>query len=267
MTIHLILIYFVLIIIHLFRYKHFYESSFRILIHQPKKISIFFKHTYSTITALELVNKFFMRAPRSHIAIKVKNLPEIFQHALSVDDINKGNLDRYYHISKYDQGYDALSFNFSDIGKIISEKKLCLLGIHEKKTLRGNITHSRIKGILEDYSVPNKEGLNNQGARPGSITEAEFKTFSLEHYNIFNGILQKNPDLFSFPGINVKLKNFSNFYEKIEFNPKSGHLSNDTIITDLGVHHLEELCLFLEKHEKTCIYINGLLDENPFFPL
>ena len=268
MTIYLILIfvrYLVLIIIHLFRYKDFYKSFFCILIYQPKKISSFFKHSYSTITALELVTKFAKISTRSHIEMKVKNLPEIFQHAFSVSKIN--NPDRYYHISKPYQGYDALSFNVGDLGKIILEKKISLLSIHEKKTLRGNISHSRIKKIIENYSVPNKEGLNNQGARPSSITHADFKTFSLEDYNIFNGILQTNPDLFFFPNINVKLDNFSNFYGKIEFNSKSGHLGNGTIITDSGVEYLENLYRFLEKNEEMCIYINNLIDENPFFPL
>lgn len=277
-----------LLIIHLFRYKDFYESSIYILIYRLQTfsvsffkyiysiiiivfkysyntITIVFKYSYNTITIAELAAQFIKRAPKSHISMKYKCIPEVFQHALSVRNIHEKD-GMYYHISKSYQGYDALSFHLDDLEEIINKKALHLVNLHEKKTIRGNFTHSDIKKTLTEYSVPNMEGIvGNRGARPGPVSEVHFKTFFPGDFNKFNYILQKNQDLHSFPGLKVNLDDGSNLYGQIKFNPKG--LGNGTTITDEGVEHLKFLYNFLENHEEVCILINNYLEDNPFFPL
>lgn len=256
--------------IHLFRHKYFYESFFYILIYGPKKINFsLLKYSYNTVTIAELVHSFASRAPKSHISMSYRGLPEVLQHALSVSKIKEeGEGKIYYHISKPKQGYDALSFRFADIVKITDENALDLIDLHEKKTLRGNFSHSKIKKILTEYSAPNMEGIKeNYGARPGSVNEMSLKTFFSKDFNILEHILQQNSDLHSFQDLNVNSDDGSSFYSTIKRSPKGGHLVDGTTITDEGVTHLELLYKFLEDNEEFCVYINNLLDENPFFPL
>ena len=263
--IFLFIIYYIIFIIHVRNYIHFYELLFSI--YQSKLVSYFFKHSYTTITILELVNHFTQRITKSHISklMNYRNLPEAFQHARTAAK----NPKDYYHVSAEKQGYDAFSFNKNNFQKLITEKDISLMTIHEKKTVIGNVSnYIKIPKIVKKYSVSRTEGLDqaNQGARPGPVDQLEFKTFSTEDYNILKNIL-KNSDLSRFKKPSVIIEDYSNTYAKIVLNPKHGGFGEGTLINDSAFEHLKWFYNFLDNNEEMCSYMNDLLEKNPFFPL
>lgn len=266
--IFIFIIYYIIFIIHVFQHIYFYELFFSI--YYPKFDSYFVRHSYTTITILELVNHFSRKnikfSVSSHISklMNYRNLPEVFQHARTAAK----NPKDYYHVSAEHQGYDSFSFNKDNFQKILTEKDIGLMTFYEKKVLMGNVSkYKKIPHIVEKYSLPNMEGLeDNKGARPGSVDQLEFGTLLPKDYNILQTIL-KNSDLSEFKEPSVIIEDYSDTYVKIVSHPKRIGLGNGTIISDSAFENLKWFYDFLENNEEMCSYMNDLLEENRFFPL
>lgn len=259
------IINYLIIIIHVRKYIYFYEIFFEI--YQKLLVSYFFKYSFNTITILELVNYFSRRSIKSHISnlMNFQNLPEVFQHARTVAK----NPKKYYHISDKYQGYDAFSFNKNDLQKLIIEKDMSLMEIHEKKSVMAHASKylkidAKIPSLHKKYSFSNMEGLgkSNYGARPGPVDQLEIKTYSTENYNIF-----KNLDLSGYKKPSIIIEDYSDIYAKVVAHPKHGGLGEGTLINDSAFEHLKWFYNYLENNSEMCIYLNNLLEENKFFPL
>ena len=130
--IFIFIIYYIIFIIHVFQHIYFYELFFSI--YYPKFDSYFVRHSYTTITILELVNHFSRKnikfSVSSHISklMNYRNLPEVFQHARTAAK----NPKDYYHVSAEHQGYDSFSFNKDNFQKILTEKDIGLMTFYEK---------------------------------------------------------------------------------------------------------------------------------------
>ena len=266
--IFIFIIYYIIFIIHVFQHIYFYELFFSI--YYPKFDSYFVRHSYTTITILELVNHFSRKNIKSSVSSHItklmnyRNLPEVFQHARTAAK----NPKDYYHVSAEHQGYDSFSFNKDNFQKILTEKDIGLMTFYEKKVLMGNVSkYNKIPRIVKKYSLPNMEGLEvNTGARPGSVDQLEFGTVLPKDYNILQTII-KNLDLSEFKEPSVIIEDYSDTYVKIVFHPKRIGLGNGTIISDSAFENLKWFYDFLENNEEMCSYMNDLLEENRLFPL
>lgn len=258
------IIYYIIFIIFVFQHIHFYELFFSI--YYSKLVnSHFLKHSYNTVTIMELVNIINKNMLKSHITklMSFKTFPEVLQHARTAAK----NPNDYYHISDSHQGYDAFSFNKSNLEKILTEKDINLVTFLEKKMLSGNASkYTNIPKIVKKYSVPNMEGLNKNfnGARPCSVDQVEIGTYFREDYNI----LLENTNLSKYKKPSVIIEDYSDVFVKIVKNPKDcSALAHGTIINDSAVEEVKWFYNFLQNNEEMCLYLNNLLAENVFFPL
>jgi len=252
------IIYYIIFIIHVFQHIYFYELFFHI--YQSKLVSFFLNHSYTTITLLEVVIHFRKMAPKSHASelLNFRSLPELFQHARTAAK----NPKDYYHISAPHQGYDALSFNPNNLQKIEIEKNIGLLTFHEKKMIKSSKT-DKIVQLVKEYSVTKSGREGNQGARPDPVDYLEVGLFSREDYNNF----VKEVDLSIYKKPSIILEDYSNIYAKIVFHHKHSGLGYGTIVNDSAFEELKWFYNFLEKNEEMCLYLNDLLEKNPYFPL
>jgi len=189
-----------------------------------------------------------------------QNLPELFQHARTVAK----NPKEYYHISDSGQGYDAFSFNKNNFQTLITEKDINLITFYENKIVFGDaLKYSKIPSYLKKYSSANLECEANLGARPGPVNKLEFGTFSTKNYQI----LQEKANLFSHNKPSLIIENYSDICTKIVLHPKHGGFADGTIITDLAFEELKWLYYSLGSNDEMCLYMNYVLENNPFFPL
>lgn len=251
------IIYYIIFIIHVFQHIHFYELFFHI--HQSKLVSFFLNHSYTTITLLEVIRYFHKMTPKSHAKelLNFVNLPELFQHARTVSK----NPKDYYHISASKQGYDALSFNPTNLQKIETEKNIGLVTLHEKKTLKSSKV-DRILKYVKEYSV-SKNPCDNRGVRPAPVDQLEVGLYSTDNYNK----ISKKMDLATYKKPSIILEDYSNHYTKIVFHHNHSGLGHGTIINNSAFEELKWFYNFLEKNEEMCLYVNNLLKDNPNFPL
>ena len=250
--------YYIFLIIHVFQHIYFYELFFHI--YQSKLVSFFLKHSYTTITLVELMSHFNKMASKPHASglLNFRSIPELFQHARTASKTPED----YYHISAPYQGYDALSFNPNNLQKIEIDKNTGLLMFHEKKMLKSPQT-GKIPKFVKKYSVPKIDGESNRGARPEPVDQLEVGFFSREDYNNF----VKKGDLPIYKKPSIILEDYSNIYTEVVFNHTNGGLRDGTIISDSGFEELKWFYNFLEKNEEMRSYMNNLLGENPYFPL
>lgn len=259
-VIFIFIIYYLIFIPHLFCHIHFYGAFF--FFYKPKLVGYFFKHSYTTITILELVTHFSKSPVKSHVTklMNYKSLPEVFQHARTAAK----NPKDYYHISDSGQGYDAFSFNKNNFQKLITEKDINSVTFHEKKTVVGDASkYSKISKIFNEYSVAKLECQANLGARPGPVDILEFGTFSTENYNS----LQEKVDLFSYNKPSIIVENYSDTCTKIVFHYKHSGFADGTIITNSAFEQLKWFYHHLGSTEEMCLYMNHVLENNPLFPL
>jgi len=85
-------------------------------------------------------------------------------------------------------------------------------------------------------------------------------------HNILQNILNKS-DLSKFKQPDVIIEDYSNFYVKLVPNHNKGGLAQSTILDDSIMEHFKWFHNFLEKNEEMCLYMNDLLEKNPYFPL
>ena len=250
---------FIIFIIHVCQHIYFYELFFHI--HQPKLVSFFLNHSYTTITLIEVIGYSLKRIPKSHNGIELigfRKFKELFQHARTAAK----NPEDYYHISAPKQGYDALSFNPNNLQKIETEKNIDLVTFHEKKMIQSSRA-DKIPNFFKDYSVSKSVCKGNHGVRPGPVDQLEVGFYSTDNYNNF----VKKVDLSVYKKPSIILEDYSNNYEKIVLHHKHDGFGHGTIINNSAFEELKWFYNFLEKNEEMCLYVNQLLKDNPNFPL
>ena len=252
------IIYYIIFIIHLFQHIYFYELFFHI--YQPKLVSFFLNHSYTTITLVELMLHISIKPSKSHIRelIGFVDLPELFQHVRTAAKI----FPDYYHISAPHQGYDALSFNPNNLHEIETENNIDLVTLHEKKMMKSSKAN-KISNLFKEYSVSKSACKGNQGVRPGPVDQLEVGLFSREDYNN----IVKKVDLSVYKKPSIILEDYSNTYAKVVFHHKHAGLGHGTIINNSALEELKWFYNSIEKNEELCLYINNLLENNPNFPL
>lgn len=255
--------YYIILVIHVFQYSHFYDLFFSI--YQPKLVDFLLKRSYGTITALELV-KYLQKMPfqSSHAMklVKLMDLPELFQHVRTFSK----NTKAYYHISKPHQGYDALSFNLDNFQKIETEQNINLVTFHEKKMIKSPTgIDNKISAFFNKYSLSKTKSLDNNdyGIRPGPVDQLEVGFYSTENYN--NAV--ENIDLSIYNKPCIFFEDYSNIYAKLVFHPKHAGLGHGTLINDFAFEELKWFFNCLENNDEMCSHLNNLLESNSNFPL
>lgn len=264
--IFIFIVYYLIFIAHMLQHIHYYESAF--LIHYPKLVSYLFKHSYTTLTLAELIRYFSLKKPTSHIGklMNYQNLPEVFQHARTAGK----NTQDYYHISDYQQGYDALSFNKNYFHRIkVEEQEASFIKFHEKKSVVGKAlgnkgsTYNKIPSHFETYSLSNS---NDPGVRPCPVDQLEYGAFSPADYEGLQTIM-KDSDFDKLTKPSIIIEDYSDVYAKLVPHPKKSGVTEGTIINDSAFEELKWFYNYLENNEEMCLSMNALLEVNPFFPL
>jgi len=204
--------------------------------------------------------------PKSNIKnlLNYKGFPELIQHSRTGTELFGQNSEIYYHISDNHQGYDAFSFYMDDLDEIRYERNLNLMTLYENKMVSfGSVTLDKIMEFFKKYSVPNVEGLElYKGARPNFIDFLEVGTFFPEDYAT---LLKLNLSMLEKPSIIIK--DHSDAYDNLEWNPARGCVQHGTSITDLEFERLKYFSNSLNNQEEIFLIVAKLLEENPLFPL
>ena len=251
-------IYYLVLVIHIYQYNHFYDLFFDI--YQPKLVSFFLNRScVHVVTIMEVLNYFTNSTVKSH-ATKLMNftdLPELFQHVRTAIK----NPKHYYHISQPKQGYDALSFDPNNLQKIVTEKNTDSVIFYEKKMTKSlKVTNNKISSFFKKYSLPK---TNGDGIRPDSVDQLEVGFYSTESHN--NAV--NNIDLSIYNKPSIILEDYSNIYAKIVFSSKHAGLGHGTLINNFAFEELKWFYNLLENNDEMCLYLNNLLENNPNFPI
>ena len=259
-----ITICYLITVIIIFEHIHLCEAI--LYIYRSKLYS--YRPKYSlNVCALALVNYFSKKAPASHITnlTNFRGLPELIQHSRIGTELMDQNPKIYYHISAPYQGYDALSFTEEEFFKVVCERDLSYLTLHEMKMVYGarNLKIENIMKVWKEYSVPKLEGPElNFGPRPNAVNSLELGAFREEDYITLLGL--------DFPNASkpkIIAKDYSTVYEKLVCNPKHGRLNYGTVISEEEFDRLKHFYYLLEKNEAMALFFNNLLENNPLFPL
>ena len=260
--------YYIVIILHLVQYRHFYEGYF--YIHKSKLGIYLLKHSYKTVYKTVTICEFIRQACNFkgvssyniHHLLNFRSLPELLQHIAYA----KKYPDHVHYISIKNHGCDSMVFKRDDLGRIVDEKNLDLVTICEKKM--GRFSGSNIPRLIKKYSVSHPgNGPHRQGARPGPVDNLEFGTYFREDYDILCRKLDSFIDdtlFISKP--RVFLEDYSVCFDKVVLHPTKSGLAHGTGLKDSTLEDLKWFCDLLEKDKETLLYINHLIEQDPCFP-